>query len=345
MITIFHWQHASKTLDRVLPEALPSLRADILAKDDVVWIDLDQPTADEEQAVFDSFFHPHTLTIEDIVRLRREPDALPHLPKVEEFPDYLFVIVNPLTRQFLDVFEKSKFDAAAPDQTLTQLSAVLTHDILITHHAARLECIDQVRAYIGRHQAQIERGPDYVFHLILDNTVDEFAGVLDRVESSLDDLESVIVGKPAPSFFLHLLRLKRQIIVLRKTLIAEREVLVRLSRGEFELVNAREMVYYRNVYDHLVRFTELIENSREMASDLMQIYLSAQANHLNQIMKLLTMISTIVLPMTLISGIYGMNFDRLLPTKENSFGFEITLGMMAVSGAVSLGVFWWRRWL
>ncbi len=345
MITIFHWKHGSKSLDRVSPEALPGLSAGTLAKGDVLWIDLDQPTLEEEQAVFGSFFRLHTLTVEDVTRLRREPDALPHLPKVEEFPDYLFVVVNPLTQQFIDVFQKSPMADATEHATLTQLSAVLTHEVLITHHAVRLACIDQVRAYICRHEAQIERGPDYVFHLILDNTVDEFAGVLDRVESSLDELESVIVGRPVSSFFLRLLRLKRQIIVLRKTLISEREVLVRLARGEFELVDERETIYYRNVYDHLVRFTELIENSREMASDLMQMYLSAQANHLNQIMKLLTMISTIVMPMTLISGIYGMNFERLLPDKENYFGFEIAMGMMALSGALSLGVFWWRRWL
>ncbi len=345
MITIFHWKQATRTLGRIPPESLPALRGDALASGDVIWIDLEKPTVEEEQVVFGAYFPVHSLTVEDMTRLRREPDALPHLPKVEEFPDYLFVIVNPMTRHFREVFEKAHGDEEESGQTLTQLSAVLTHQVLITHHANSLECVDLVRANLGRHEAQIERGPDYLFHLILDGTVDEFAGVLDRIELSLEELETVIIRKPTHAFFRRLLRLKRQIILLRKTLISEREVLVRLARGEFHLVDERETVYYRNVYDHLVRFTELIESSREMASDLMQIFLSAQANHLNQIMKLLTMISTIVMPMTLISGIYGMNFKRLMPDTDSEIGFEIALGMMIMSGAISLAIFWWRRWL
>ena len=108
---------------------------------------------------------------------------------------------------------------------------------------------------------------------------------------------------------LELIRLKRRVIALRKTLILMREVLARLTRGEFELVDDREIVYYRNVFDHLVRYTELIEGAREMVSDLMQTHLAAQSNKLNGIMKVLAMVSTIILPMSLVAGIYGMNFE------------------------------------
>jgi magnesium transporter len=292
--------------------------------------------------VFEKFFKIHALSLEDATRLRREPDAPPHLPKVEEFPDYLFVIVNPLTAPFLRYVgdpQGAAVDRVAP---VTQLSAVLTHTILITHHYARLTCIDDVQDFLGRHAHQMERGPDYLFHLVLDGTVDEFAPVLDYLEDTLEGLETQIIHHPQQELYLRLLRIKREIILLRKTLIAEREVLVRLARGEFTLVDPRETVYYRNVYDHLVRFTELIETSREMASDLMQTYLSAQSNHLNQIMKVLTMISTIVLPMTLIAGIYGMNFDLFLP---NEWGFFAALGAMVLSAGVSMAYFYWRRWL
>jgi magnesium transporter len=139
--------------------------------------------------------------------------------------------------------------------------------------------------------------------------------------------------------------LKRTLIGLRKTLVYEREVLARLCRGEFRLIEAREMAYYRNVYDHLVRFTELAESSREMVTDLLQTLLAAQANKLNEIMKVLTMISTTILPMTLIAGIYGMNFKKWFPELDWEHGYLWALGLMGLSGLASLLFFRWKRWI
>lgn len=340
MITIHAWNAAGKTLSAIAADQLLSRRDELLAADNVLWIDLSNPTEAEERLVLQEFCRIHSLSFEDVTRLRREPEAAPHLPKVEEFPDYLFIIVNPLTPAIHRALGESDHDG--PE--LTQLSAVATKNLLITHHYAPLACIDAVQAFLRRHEAQIVRGPDYLFHLILDHTVDEFVPVLDALEETLDRLETTIIERPRPVAYRRLLRLKRVIFVLRKTLIAEREVLVRLARGEFELVDERETVYYRNVYDHLVRFTELIESSREMVSDLMQTFLSAQANHLNQIMKVLTMISTIVLPMTLIAGIYGMNFDLLVPDQKNPAGFFIAMGLMLATGVGAWGYFWWKKW-
>jgi len=340
MITVHVWNAAGKTLDAIAADQLMARRDELFAADNVLWIDLNKPTEAEERLVFQEFYGIHSLSLEDVPRLRREPEAAPHLPKVEEFPDYLFVVVNPLAPAIHHAVDESDHDEPA----LTQLSAVITQNLLITHHYAPLECINAVQAYLRRHETQMVRGPDYLFHLVLDYTVDEFVPVLDALETTLDELELRIIDRPEPSVFRRLLRLKRVIFVLRKTLIAEREVLVRLARGEFELVDERETVYYRNVYDHLVRFTELIESSREMVSDLMQTYLSAQANHLNQIMKVLTMISTVVLPMTLIAGVYGMNFEVLIPDQKSPAGFFIALGLMLATGVVAWAYFWWKRW-
>lgn len=341
MIKTHIWNATDKSLQSISSDELCARRQELLGGGWYVWVDLEKPTVEEEELILRNFYSIHTLSLEDITRLRREPEAPPHLPKAEEFPDYLFVIVNPLTQEV-----HAHIGAENRDRpSLTQLSAILTENVLITHHYRPLACITAVEEFLTRHAKQIERGPDYLFHLILDHTVDEFVPALDAIDDSLQDLESTIIRHPDPTLYLRLLRLKRVIILLRKTLIAEREVLVRLARGEFALVNEREMVYYRNVYDHLVRFTELIESSREMVSDLMQTYLSAQANHLNQIMKVLTMISTIVLPMSLIAGIYGMNYRLHLPDQENPNGFFIAIGLMVLSAVVSLGLFWWRRWL
>lgn len=119
----------------------------------------------------------------------------------------------------------------------------------------------------------------------------------------------------------------------------------RTGRGEFELVEEREIAYYRNVFDHLVRYTELIEAAREMVSDLMQTHLSAASNRLNQIMKTLTMISTVVLPMSLIAGIYGMNFRQGMPELDWEYGYPFALGLMLLTGVAAFTLFRWRRWI
>jgi magnesium transporter len=262
---------------------------------------------------------------------------------VEEFRDYLFVVVNPLAPALLA--EMGTGALRGTTRTVTQLGAVITAQALITHHEEPLSSIRWLRDYLDRHDAQAERGPDYLFHLVLDETVDRYAPVLDRIDELLDEAEEEILGRAtSPHLLSRLLGLKRRIIHLRKTLVHEREVLARLSRGEFELINDRETVYYRNVYDHLVRFTELIEGSRDMASDLAQTHLAAVSNRLNRIMKVLTTISTIVLPMSLVTGVYGMNF-RHIPELTWPWGYPLALALMALVGIGSLLLFRWRRWI
>jgi magnesium transporter len=352
MITTFLWTCSDRTCGQLAAEQIPASAAD-LASDDVLWIDLADPTPDEERFVFERFLPVHRLTLEDISRPRREADQAAHLPKVEEFPDYLFIIVNPLAR----------WPAAGPDGVMEeprpaagsgrrdrgdrcQLSAVLTNNILVTHHYQPLACVDEVLAYISRHGETTGRGPDYLFHLVLDAMVDDYAPVVDRVSNRLDRLEARVFRDPSPEVLREMLRVKRRVVGMRKTLILEREVLARLTRGEFDLVTEREVVYYRNVYDHLVRYTELIESAREMVGDLMQTHLSAASNRLNEIMKVLTMISTVILPMTLVAGVYGMNFEQnVWPDLKSSWGFAFSLGLMALTGVGALAFFRWKRWL
>lgn len=344
MIAITAWSRTAKHMRHVAVEELDGLREKSLSENEVWWIDLENPTSEEESLVLQQFLPLHPLLLEDVTRLRREPDAPPHFPKVEEFPDYLFLIVNPLRAESLETSVR-KYGEVVPElEPFTQLSAILTREVLITHHYEVVEPIKQLHAFLTRHNAVAERGPDYLFHLILDGTVDQYVPLLDHINDTLDALELHVVQRPHQPLFVRLLHLKRNIVRLRKTLIYEREVLVRLARAEFALIDEREAVYYRNVYDHLVRFTELIDSSREMATDLMQSYLAATSNKLNEIMKVLTMISTVVLPMTLIAGIYGMNFKHM-PELDWPWGYAFALGLMGLTALGALGLFIWKRWL
>lgn len=338
MMHVVRWDPAAGRAEHISADALPAARAD-LRPDEMIWIDLDNPTPEEEERVFTRFMPVHPLTLGDITKPRREPDEGPHLPKVEEFPDYLFVIVNPLPAELAggQAVRLNK-------KTLPQLSAVLNHQVLVTHHYAPLPCVIGGQGFVARHPDHLGRGPDFVFHLILDEIVDEYAPVVERFGERLDRLERHIFRKPTPHLLARLLRVKRQVSYLRKTLILEREVLARLVRGEFRLVDVREVAYYRNVYDHLVRYTELIESAREMVSDLMQTHLAAASNRLNEVMKALTTISTIGVACTVIAGVYGMNFKHM-PELEWEYGYPLALGLMLVIGVAAFAVFRWKRWI
>ncbi|AWM38199.1 Magnesium transport protein CorA [Gemmata obscuriglobus] len=350
MITVRRWNGSS--CKETGPEGLPESAAGIAA-DEFVWVDLSDPTPEEEAAVFQKFLPVHPLSLEDVTRIRREPDRGAHFPKVEEFPDYLFVIVNPLPPGLVAMAagagrppgaERLPSASRLLHRHRPQLSAVLSHSVLITHSLERLACIETAHRYLSRHGDSARRGPDYVFHIVLDAMVDEYAPVVEWVATKLDHLEARIFTNPSPKLIHRILRLKRVVTGMRKTLIIEREVLARLIRGEFELVEAREIVYYRNVYDHLVRYTELIEAAREMVSDMGETHLAAVSNRLNEVMKVLAMISTTILPLTLISSVYGMNFKHM-PELEWEYGYPVALAAMLATGLASVVFFRWKRWI
>ena len=345
MIHIVRWNPGSNSTEHATLEQLPPTAAE-LPDSSVVWIDLDDPTPEEEDRVLKLFLPVHELTLEDIVKPRAAGST--HLPKVEEFPDYLFVIVNPLPPEPQG---EPRAPDAAPKKSIRvnelprpQLSAIMTETVLVTHHYAAMPCIREGRGHLARHAGKVKRGPDYLFHLVLDGIVDDYAPMVDRISQRLDRLEMKMFRQPTPRVLAELLRVKREVTYLRKTLILEREVLARLIRGEFQLVDPREMAYYRNVYDHLVRYTDLIENAREMVSDLMQTHLAATSNRLNEIMKVLTMVSSIGMICTLIAGVYGMNFDHM-PELKWDYGYPFALGLMLVAGVGLLAVYRWKKWL
>lgn len=341
MISVYRYCPETKAARWINAESISNNIQELRSTADNVWIDVCDASPSEDRLIFDQLLCVHSLTHEDMTRENRDPKQQPHLPKVEEFSDYLFVIVNPLHPDLKKQFEHKGLGFR--ERMATQLSAVLTPTRLCTYHLKPLAAIDNLRTYLERHTDQGQRGPDFLFHLILDAMVDEYAPVLDRITDSLDSLESQVLRRPSKTMVQRLLHMKHDIIVLRKTLVHEREVLARLSRGEFAMIDERETAYYRNVYDHVVRFSELIENAREMTSDLMECHLSATSNRLNEIMKVLTMISTIVLPMTLVAGIYGMNFEHF-PEIHWPYGYAWALGLMALSGLVPLAIFKWRKW-
>jgi magnesium transporter len=326
MITA-HYLHDGKLL--TLP--LKDLPGAVAAKDGILWVDLENPTDAEEETVLVALFDFHPLAIEDCQRARREDAA--HLPKVEDFGEYLFAIFNPV---------ETRFDADRliehAEITSVQLSAFITERTLVTHHYTPLEGIRFAVELCHKNAQMLARGPDFLFHLIIDKIVDDYAPLLESLDDEIDAIELEVFGRPSQRTMARILRIKKNIMTIRRVATYQREMLNRLSRGEFDLITQDEMIYYRNVYDHLVRMTDVADSYRDITSGLLDAYLSVTSNNLNQIMKLLTIISTVFLPMSVITGLFGMNF-KIMPGADLEYGFWGAVAFMLLVAAVMLVAF------
>jgi len=303
-----------------------------------LWVDLEDPTDAEEETLLVSLLDFHPLAIEDCQSGKEEEG---HLPKVEDFGSYLFVIFNPV-----EMVQKSESRRQPHrlDISTSQLSAFLSRQVLVTHHYRPMRSIAYAAQLLSKNPMALGKGPDFLFHIIIDDVVDNYTPILDALDESIDSMEEEVFRQPGPRTMARILQMKKNIMTIRRIAVYQREMLNRLSRGEFSLITQDEMIYYRNVYDHLVRMTDLAESYRDMMSGLLDAYLSVTSNNLNQVMKVLTIISTIFLPLSVITGFFGMNF-KYLPGAEWEYGVLATVLFMVGVGASMLWIFRRNKWL
>jgi magnesium transporter len=303
-----------------LPELLEDMQA-------VIWVDMFQPGKAEEQVLLDVFkFHP--LTVEDCRENR-------HYPKVEEFPGYLYLIVHGVRAD------------TSPDHFNTiELDAFLGANYVITYHHDEFRSIDKVRQLVRTSPIACQRGPAFLLHQILDQIVDYYSPVLDNFDERIDQLEADIFSlrRPNNSILEEIMDLKRGVLRLRRISAKQREVILRMSRGEFPLIDQQMLPFYRDVHDHIVRVTDLAESYRDLISGALEAYLSVVSNRMNEIMKVLTIFSAIMLPLTFIAGVYGMNFDNM-PELHSRNGYYAVWGIMIFVAVGMLGLFWRAGWL
>jgi magnesium transporter len=187
-------------------------------------------------------------------------------------------------------------------------------------------------------------GTDFLLYSIVDQMVDAHFPLLDSIEECIDDLQDAIFEKANPSHLDELLHLKRDVNVLRRHSLPQRELLNQLSRGDAQFIQQQHMIYFRDVYDHMFRISETIDVERDAMTGTMDAYLSVVANRTNDIMKVLTVLSTVFLPPTVIAGIYGMNFEHL-PELKWRYGYLFAIGLMIGTTVALLFWFWWRGWI
>ncbi len=323
---ILVYRHGDQRVQEGVPLAqLPELLKDQSA---VIWVDMESPTHDDEQVLLDVFkFHP--LTVEDCRENR-------HYPKVEEFPGYIYLIVHGVRAD------------TSPDRFNTiELDAFLGTNYVITYHHDSFRSINDTKQLLRTSPIACQRGPAFLLHQILDRIVDYYSPVLDDFDDSVDRLEAEIFGSKQPNkkVLSQIMDLKRGVLRMRRISVKQMDVLLRMSRGEFsELIPEEMRPFYRDVHDHLVRVTDLAESYRDLISGSLEAYLSVVSNRMNEIMKVLTIFSAIMLPLTFIAGVYGMNFDNM-PELHSRYGYFATIIIMIVVAVGMLFLFWRRGWI
>jgi magnesium transporter len=272
-------------------------------------------------------FNIHPLVLEDILNTGQRP-------KAEEFGNLLFVVLKMLD-----------YDKAAEKIRSEQFSLVLGSNFLITFQEIPGDVFNLVRERIRKPQTRIRKsGCDYLAYTLIDAIVDHYFIILEALGDKIEDLESELLNDPTRSTMEIIHGLKREMIYVRKQIWPIREVINGLIKNESPLVQEQTDVYFRDVYDHTIQVIDTIESYRDVLAGLLDIYLSSVSNKMNEIMKVLTIIATIFIPITFVAGIYGMNF-KYMPELEWRWGYFMVWALIVVVAGIMIGYFKKKQWL
>lgn len=292
----------------------------------VTWINVDGIHQINILEQIGNCFKLHPLVMEDILNTEQRP-------KIDDFGNYIFLVSKMLY-----------FDGANNIES-EQVSLILGRKFVISFQERQGDVFNSIRERISKGKGRIRKmGSDYLAYSLLDAIVDHYFVMLENLGSKIEDIEDELVSNPSTETINRIHKLKRQIILLRKSIWPLREVIGIIEREQSQLIQESTLIYLRDIHDHIIQVIDTIETYREMLSGMVDIYLSSISYKMNQVMKVLTIIATIFIPLTLISGIYGMNF-RYMPELEWQFSYPLVLTSMLIAGSLMLYYFRIKNWL
>lgn len=272
-------------------------------------------------------FSLHPLVMEDVLSTDQRP-------KIEDYGDYLFLVLP----MFYFSMEENFIIAE-------QVSLILGNNFIVSFQEQEGDVFSELRYRLKTGRGLVRRrGADYLFYSLLDSVVDAYFVILEKMGEDLEAIDDMLLQKPGSELLQEIHRVKRELIFLRRSVWPLREVIAKLERRESSLISETTLIYLRDVYDHVIQIIEAVETSRDLVSGIMDIYLSTVSNRMNEIMKVLTIIATIFIPLTFVAGIYGMNFV-FMPELEWRWAYPLVLLGM---GFIAMGmVLFFRRkkWL
>ncbi len=300
---------------------LPALLADPDAR---LWIDL-QNTGEAGFAALAPSLTFHPMAVEDCVV------DINH-PKVDDYRDYLYIALH-----------SARWEDPMQEPVLKELDVLIAKNYLVTYHEEDTRGIERARALLRRRGDLLSRGPDHLLYYILDVMVDNYLPIIEMVHTHLDSLEERVLKRPNRRLLAEILQLKRGTAAIRRVVGPQRDTILAMTRDEYPGIRPEIRPYLRDVFDRMARISEMLDSFRDELATILDIYVSQVSNQLNEVMKVLTAITVVIVPVTLIASIYGMNVDY--PGTGTRLGFWISMGVMAVTALGMILFFRSRRWL
>ncbi|HZW63378.1 MAG TPA: magnesium/cobalt transporter CorA [Flavobacteriaceae bacterium] len=269
----------------------------------------------------------HPLVLEDIVNTNQRP-------KIDEYPDYIFIVL------------KMIYYNSDENIVIEQVSFILGNNYVLTFQETDGDVFESVRARLQNESGRIRNaGADYLFYALIDAVVDHYYVVAETLGNKVEDLEDeIFAGKVTDAYSKQIQILKRELLKVRRAIFPLREVINRIDKSENTLINKDNLQFFRDVYDHVIQLSDSIDIYREMTWSLMDMYMTSISNKMNEVMKVLTIIATIFIPLTFIVGVYGMNFDNM-PELHYKNAYYIVWAVMILVFILMLFYFKRKKWL
>lgn len=300
--------------------------APILSSDKISWLDIVGLHDTETISSYTDFFKLHPLIKEDIVHVDQRP-------KIEFYDNCVFIVMK---MAFLDVDKRLSFE---------QVSFILTGSTVLTFQERKTDVFDGVKIRLHSMSGKIRsRGGDYLLYALMDSLVDHFFVVTESISDRLEDLEEKISVDASPVYLRELKEIKRDLIFLRKASWPLRDIVNGLERDQSSLISKETKLFLRDLYDHSIQIIDFVETFKDLASGLFDLYNSIISNKMNEIMKVLTIISTIFIPITFIAGLYGMNFLHM-PELAYEWSYPVVILVMIVVAGSMIAYFKKKAWL
>ena len=309
---------------------MPTLLADTSL---FLWVDLENATPEESRRVLEEIFHFHPLSVEDCINESPSPKVEEYSPKEDEkFAPYLFMVIHAVDYSRKDgVFATS------------ELNFFLGKNFLVTYHTVPLRSIQATEERCLKSTVHVARAPDRVAHTLLDGIVENYKPALDELSLEIAELEAQVVQSPTKTTLNRILQIKKEVLHLRQIIGPQREVLSRFAKGEFKPIRPHLVPYYRDVYDALFHISELAQGYTDSLTGILQVYLNMSSNQTGEVVKLLTMITVVTTPLTIVGTWYGMNFETIHEFRWK-YGYVMAIGITVISTALTI---WWfkrKKW-
>lgn len=292
----------------------------------LLWVDFTSEPEETSLPILQAFnFHP--LAIEDALQQT-------HAPKIDDWGDYLYIVLN-----YMHLVK----DPDPWDTEIDELDIFLGKNFVITHHDNPLAAIDNVWTMSQHDLRYSVDGADHLQYKIIDAIVMNYMPIVEKIDEEIDWVEDQVFDRPSSQTLARLFTLKRVLLAMRRILLPQREVLNKMARDDYDVIDRKDRIFFRDIYDHLVRLHDVNESLRDLVGGAMDTYLSVINNRMNEVMKTLTIITTLFMPLTFVTGFFGMNFFAANPPYENwtmPAIFYGTLGLMLLTPII---MFYWMK--